>query len=49
MYYNSVTINYNYDKLYELSMDEYLNTFKMFIKCDSMLADELPVKIIQDI
>lgn len=47
--YNSVTINYNYDKLYELSMNEYLNTFKMFIKCDNMLADELPVKIIQDI
>lgn len=47
--YNSIKINYTYDKLYELSYDEYLNTFKMFIKCDGMYADELPNKIIQDI
>lgn len=46
-------INYieisNDTDLYEMNIDEYLNTFKTFVNCEGKYPSELPTKLIQDI
>ena len=38
----------NKDVLYELSYDEWLNTFRSFVENDGKLVSDLPAKIIKD-
>ena len=38
----------NKDILYELSYDEWLNTFRSFVENDGKLVSDLPAKIIKD-
>jgi len=43
-----VQINYNKTTLYEMNIDEYVNTFRNFIHLDGTNAKDLPDKIICD-
>jgi len=45
---NEIEINQLKDVLYEMTFNEFVNTFRTFIKYDGMLKHEIPVKIIQD-
>ena len=48
-YTGSAVLKYNYkDELYILDDDEYLDTFREFIKNDGKLNTNLPSKLIQD-
>lgn len=46
--YNEYEIKYS-DVLYKMSYDEWLNTFRIFVKYDGEPVKSLPVKLIQDI
>lgn len=45
--YDKVKISSKFD-LYEMTLSEYVNTFREFIKNDGKFPEELPSKIIQD-
>ena len=44
---NQILLN-TIQKIYVLSTDEYINTYRMFFKYDKCLSNQLPSKIIQD-
>lgn len=46
--YNELELKYT-DELYELTYDEWLNTFRTFVKYEGEYVKNLPTKLIQDI
>jgi hypothetical protein len=46
--YNEIDLDIHKDILYEMSFEEFVNTFRTFIKYDGFIANDIPSKIIQD-
>ena len=44
-----ITINQSKDILFEMTFEEFVNTFREFVKYDGYNANSIPTKIIQDI
>ena len=45
---NEIQLSYTDDTLYEMTHDEWLDTFRTFVQYDGCQVNELPSKIIQD-
>jgi len=42
-----ITVNYN-DELFILDIDEFIDTFRVFVNSEGLFRKDLPIKIIQD-